>query len=334
MKKNVAILGGGSWGTALAVHLAINGVEASIYDINLKQVQEINLQHTNQRFLPGVELPKSIKASTDLASVLTTTDEIFIVVPSHLVRSICEKIILIRKDFSLIINCSKGIEENSLLTMSEVIKEVVPSQMADKIVSLSGPTHAEEVSLGLPSAAVCASQNLDSAQKAQELLMSPTFRIYTSNDVIGVELGGAVKNVIAIASGICEGLGYGDNTKAALITRGLMEINRLAVQLGADPKTLSGLAGIGDLIVTCASKHSRNWKFGYKIGQGKSLPQALKEVDQVVEGVRTTLAVYQLAKQQNIEMPITQKIYQVLFLNLKPKEAVNDLMSRDPKLEM
>ncbi len=330
----VAIIGGGSWGTALAVHLAKQERPIIIFDPVEKQVGEINEKRTNSRYLPEIILPEKIKASTNLEEVISGAESVFLVVPSHVVKEIIQKVRPYLRSEQYLLSCSKGLDEESLERLSQVIIKNVPPENRTKVAVLSGPTHAEEVSRGLPSAAVVASENKETAKHFQDIIMDSHFRIYSSPDVIGVELGGAVKNIIAIAAGICDGMGFGDNTKAALITRGLSEISRLGKAEGAKPETFSGLAGLGDLVVTCASKHSRNWNFGYRIGQGKSTEQALKEINQTVEGLRTTQTVYQLAQRSRVEMPITHKVYQVLFQGLSPQKGVYDLMGRLPKVEM
>ncbi len=332
--NELAILGGGSWGSALAIHLGKKGFKVKIYDNAEKQVEEINKKRTNMRYLPEVEFPSNVTASTRIDEVISGAESIFVVVPSHVVKKVIEEARDFIKPSQFILSCSKGLDEENLERLSKVIMGRVGPENQNKVAVLSGPTHAEEVSRGLPTAAVVASEREETAKYFQKIIMDNHFRIYSSPDVIGVELGGAVKNIIAIAAGICDGMGFGDNTKAALITRGLSEISRLGKAEGAQPQTFSGLAGLGDLIVTCASKHSRNWNFGFRIGQGKTTDQALKEIDQTVEGLRTTQTVYKLAQKSGTEMPITQKVNQVLFQGLSPQEGVYDLMGRMPKVEM
>ncbi len=331
---HLAILGGGSWGTALSIHLAKKDYRVKVFEPVKIQVEEINEKRTNSRYLPEVKIPENIEASTEIGEVLDQAESIFLVVPSHVVGEVIQKVKVLIKPNQYLVSCSKGLDEKNLERLSQVIQKSVPPANRAKVAVLSGPTHAEEVSRGLPSAAVVASEDRETASYFQNTIMDNHFRIYSSPDVIGVELGGAVKNIIAIAAGVCDGMGFGDNTKAALITRGLSEISRLGKAEGAQPQTFSGLAGLGDLIVTCASRHSRNWKFGFRIGQGKSTEEALKEINQTVEGLRTTQTVYQLAKRTGTEMPITQKVYQVLFQGLSPREGVYELMGRLPKVEM
>lgn len=332
--KELAILGGGSWGSALALHLARQGYNIRIFETVAEQVEEINRERTNSRYMKDQKFPPGIEASTDLEQVLKKAEAILIVVPSHVVGVVIDQLNPLLKEDQYLLNCSKGLDEKTLEPLSRLIRSRVPAANRDLIAVLSGPTHAEEVSKGLPSAAVVASNNEHVARYFQNLIIDSHFRIYSSPDVVGVELGGAVKNIIAIAAGICDGMGFGDNTRAALITRGLSEISRLGRSEGAQAQTFSGLAGLGDLIVTCASKHSRNWNFGWRIGLGKTTEQALEEINQTVEGLRTTKSVFKLSQKKGVEMPITNKVYQVLFKNLSPREGVYQLMGRLPKVEM
>lgn len=332
--EKIAILGAGSWGTALAMHMGQRQKHILLYDQNAQQIEEINKEGTNQRYLPGIKLPEWIRASTDLEDVVKEAPYVFLVVPSQALRELIIKASPYLHHEPILINCAKGLDRRNTQLLSSMLKEELPATMHRHLATLSGPTHAEEISLGLPSAAVIASKDEATAKAIQELIMSPSFRIYTSHDEIGVELGGVVKNSIAIAAGISDGMGYGDNTKAALITRGLQEITRLGLALGAQASTFSGLAGLGDLVVTCTSRHSRNWNFGYRIGQGYSREEAVKEIGQVVEGVVTTELVYALAQSKGVEMPITRTVYEVLNKGLSPKTGVEDLMCREPKFEM
>lgn len=329
----VAVIGAGSWGTTIAQQLACKThVETWLWVYEEDVFRQIKEKRQNIKYLPGVNLPDSLKASMDLEEVLSQAEFIFSVLPSHVVRGMMEKI----KDYlspdAVIVSCSKGIENDTLKRMSEVITETTGISL-ERIVVLSGPSHAEEVSRSIPTAIVSASMNLRNAERVQDLLRSPTLRIYTSDDIVGVEVGGSVKNVIAIASGICDGAGFGDNTKAALITRGLAEITRLGVAMGAQAATFAGLSGIGDLVVTCMSKHSRNRFVGENIGRGKKLKEILESMDMVAEGVKTTKSVYQLSKKLQVEMPISEKVYEVLFEEKDPIEEVTHLMLRDPKRE-
>lgn len=330
--ERIAILGAGSWGTALAIHLAGKGYSPRLWSHRAGLAEEISKSGKNSRYLPGIAMPEKITAGTDLEAAMDKADVLIFAVPSHAFREVLSEA---RRHFDrqvLIINAAKGIDENTLQRLSEIYEEV--AGLRDNYVSLSGPSHAEEVSLGMPTAVVVASHDGGSAARAQGILMSPGFRVYTNPDVTGVELGGALKNIIALGTGISDGLGLGDNTKAALMTRGLAEIARLGVALGANPMTFAGLAGVGDLIVTCTSMHSRNRRAGIEIGRGKTLEEALSSVRMVVEGVRTTRAARKMSLRYQVEMPITEQMYQVLFEGKSPREAVYTLMGRGKKDEM
>lgn len=331
--KKVAVLGAGSWGTALSMVLHDCGHDVRLWTHRKEQAEEINAHHTNANYL-SVDLPEGLKAYDDLELAVDGADAIVFVVPSKAVREICAKVKDLLPEQSVIIHASKGIEPESHKRISEIIAEEIPAYNKDNIVILSGPSHAEEVALRHPTTVTVAAINEDCANFTQKLFINESFRVYTSNDVIGVELGGALKNIIALGAGISDGLGFGDNAKAALITRGLAEISRLGTNLGAKPLTFLGLCGVGDLIVTCTSKHSRNWRAGNLLGQGKTLDDILEEMGMVVEGVRTTKAAHQLSLEQQVEMPITAGIYDVLFNNVDPKKVVGHLMNRDPKEEL
>ncbi len=332
--KNIAVLGAGSWGTALAVHLFKNGHNVFLWEFFKERALKIDSTRLNPEFLPGVKIPEQIVVSSDLKAAVFGKDIILIVLPSHIVRPICEKLARFPLDNCLLVSASKGIENDTLLRMSEVFKETIPDLSMDKIAILSGPSHAEEVGKGLPTVVVVASTNHETSCCIQEVFMSPSFRIYTNLDVVGVELGGSFKNVIAIAAGISDGVGFGDNTKAALLNRGIVEITRLGTAMGADKSTFAGLSGMGDLIVTCISKHSRNRYLGEQIGKGKKLNKIIEEMVQIAEGVRTTRSVYDLSKKYGVELPIATEVYRVLFEDKNPKKAVYDLMTRDAKKEM
>lgn len=324
----VSVLGAGSWGTALAIRLAKNNHEVEVWVRDSEKVQLINSTHENAEYLPDIKIPENITFTTDFGCV-RDSDFVVISVPTHSVRQISKKLLEFIGN-QIIVNVAKGIENGTLETMSQVIKEELPN---NKVVVLYGPSHAEEVSRDIPTTIVSASEDIEAAKAVQDLFMSPYFRVYTNTDVIGVEIGGSIKNVIALCAGISDGLGYGDNTKAALMTRGLAEISRLGTAMGADPLTFSGLSGVGDLIVTCTSMHSRNRRCGILLGQGKSLQEAQEEVHMVVEGVRTTESAYELSKKLGVEMPITEQAYEILFKGKNPREAVFDLMMRDKKDE-
>lgn len=325
---NIAIIGSGSWGVALAVHLASVGNNVKIWSFMEEERDLINNER-KCKFLPGVELPENIMCSTDFEEVIKNSKMILHVTPSKFTRSTFRQY----KEYvgnKPVIICSKGFEKETLETLDEVILEEMPTA---KVGALSGPSHAEEVSIAVPTALVIASKHQNILKIVQDAFMSEKMRIYTSNDVKGVELGGALKNIIAFCSGAAAGIGLGDNSFAALITRGLKEIVRLGVELGGKEETFYGLSGLGDLIVTCLSEHSRNRKAGYLIGQGKSLEETKKEVGMVIESVDNIEVAYELGKLHNIEMPIVETVYKVLYENLDPQEAVKSLMTRDRKTE-
>ncbi len=325
---NIAIIGSGSWGVALAVHLANVGNNVKIWSFMEEERDLINNER-KCKFLPGVKLPENIMCSTDFGEVIKDSKMILHVTPSKFTRSIFKQY----KEYvgnKPIIICSKGFEKETLETLDEVILEEMPTA---KVGALSGPSHAEEVSIAIPTALVIASKHQNILKMVQDAFMSEKMRIYTSNDVKGVELGGALKNIIAFCSGAAAGIGLGDNSFAALITRGLKEIVRLGVELGGKEETFYGLSGLGDLIVTCLSEHSRNRKAGYLIGQGKSLEETKKEVGMVIESIDNIDVAYELGKLHNIEMPIVETVYRVLYESLDPQEAVKDLMTRDKKME-
>jgi glycerol-3-phosphate dehydrogenase (NAD(P)+) len=332
--EKVSVFGAGSWGTALSYVLAQNGHDLLLWTHRSEQANEINQQHTNKRYLKETALPEALKATDDLAKAVSHSDVFVLAVPTKAIREVCADI---RKNLDkkvLFVHVSKGIEPDSLKRISEMIREEIPEQWLHDVVVLSGPSHAEEVVLEHPTTVTAACKNTAAAERVQDLFMNHYFRVYTNTDVIGVEIGGALKNIIALAVGITDGLGYGDNAKAALMTRGLAEIARLGVKMGATPLTFSGLSGVGDLIVTCTSVHSRNWRAGKMLGEGKSIDEVLAEMGMVVEGIRTTKAAYQLSRAYSVPMPITDALYAVLFENVSTKEAVDRLMGRMKKNEM
>lgn len=331
--QKVAVLGAGSWGTALSIVLADNNHDVRLWSYRKSQVEEINNYHTNKRYL-DVTLPPTIKAFNDLEAAVNNVDAVVIVVPSSAMREVTNNLQKYISDKTVIIHASKGIEPDSLKRISEVIDEEISYYHKENIVVLSGPSHAEEVALRSPATVTVASETIEQAQFAQNMFMNDYFRVYTSTDVIGVELGGALKNIIALGAGISDGLGFGDNAKAALITRGLAEITRLGIAMGANPLTFLGLCGVGDLIVTSTSTHSRNWRAGHLLGQGKELADILNEMGMVVEGVRTTKAAHQLRIKHHVEMPITEGIYDILFNKKDPKSVVEQLMNRRKKEEL
>lgn len=322
----VSIIGSGSFGTAIAILLGEKGYNVYAYDRNSEIINSMKEKRENERYLKGIKLPSRVIPVVSLEEAIKDTDIIVLAVPSHGIREVCNKIKNIEDTDKIIVNLSKGIENETLLTMSNVIEEVLPNS---KVAVMSGPSHAEEVSRGIPTTVVVASKDKKVSEKVQDVFMTSNFRVYTNNDLIGVELGGTVKNVIALAAGIADGIGYGDNTKAALMTRGIVEIGRLGAALGANIVTFAGLSGIGDLIVTCTSMHSRNRRAGILIGQGKTMEEAVKEVNMVVEGISATKSTYDLSKRVNVNMPIVEALYNVLFKGKNAKEAVTELMIRD-----
>ncbi|MDQ0337753.1 glycerol-3-phosphate dehydrogenase (NAD(P)+) [Caldalkalibacillus uzonensis] len=332
--SKVAVIGAGSWGTALAIVLADNGCEVAMYARRQELVDEINQQHTNTRYLPDITLPENIVAYSSYSQVLKGAEYVLIVLPTAAIRPALREMIKELNHRPLIIHSSKGLEPDTHKRVSEMIAEEVPESKRRGLVVLSGPSHAEEVSRRSPTTVVVAGSDLKQAEEVQDLFINQHFRVYTNTDMLGVEIGGALKNIIALGAGLSDGLGYGDNAKAALMTRGLTEIARLGVQMGAHPLTFAGLAGVGDLIVTCTSRHSRNWRCGYAIGQGKPLDEVLASMGMVVEGVRTTKAAYQISQAWQVEMPITAELHHVLFKGKPPRQAVDDLMGRGRTHEM
>lgn len=326
--KNIAIIGSGSWGVALAVHLAKLGNNVKIWSF-LEEERDIINNEKKCKFLPGLELPENIYCSTDFEEVIKDSEFIIHVTPSKFTRNTFKQYKQYVKNKPIII-CGKGFEKDTLETLDEVILEEMPEA---KIGVLSGPSHAEEVSVAIPTALVIASKHQSILKLVQDTFMSEKMRIYTSNDVKGVELGGALKNIIAFCAGVAAGIGLGDNSFAALITRGLKEISRLGVELGGKEETFYGLSGLGDLIVTCLSEHSRNRKAGFLIGQGMSLDDTKKEVGMVIESIDNIEVAYELGKLHNIEMPIVETVYKVLYEQLNPEEAVKNLMTREKKYE-
>lgn len=326
----VSVIGSGGWGTAIAILLANNGHEVWLWSWIQEETDRLNHDRENKEFLPNVKFPDNIHCSHD--AKLCVEDAVLVVTaaPSPATRTTAKTIAPYIKEGQKIVNISKGLEEKTLMRLSQVYKEEMP--WAD-ISVLSGPSHAEEVSRGLPTTGVVASENKETAEFIQDIFMNEVFRVYTSSDVIGVELGGALKNVIALCAGISDGLGYGDNTKAALMTRGLAELARLGVAMGAKETTFMGLSGIGDLIVTCTSMHSRNRRAGILLGEGKSLDETLETVHMVVEGVNTAKAAYMLSKKYGVSMPIVEEANKILYEGKNAKEAVNSLMTRNKKGE-
>lgn len=327
---NIGIIGAGSWGIALAVLLHNNGHKITVWSILQDEIDMLNAEHEHKDKLPGVKLPEDMVFTTDMKSAIEGKNILVLAVPSPFIRSTANSMKEYVSDGQIIVNVAKGIEEKTLMTLSQVIEDEIPQ--ADVAV-LSGPSHAEEVGRGIPTTIVVGATTQKTAEYIQNTFMSDVFRVYTSPDVLGIELGAALKNVVALAAGIADGLGYGDNTKAALITRGITEIARLGMALGGKFETFCGLSGIGDLIVTCASMHSRNRRAGILIGQGKTMEEAMAEVKMVVEGVYSAKAAVGLAKKYDVELPIIEQVNEVLFNNKPAAEAVRDLMIRDKKIE-
>lgn len=334
MKQKIAILGAGSWGTALAMVLKDNGHDVCLWGNNASQIEEINTNHTNHQYLPEVILNEEIDATTDLAKALLGANAVLFVLPTKVIRLVAKQVAPLLEGNPVIIHASKGLEQESYLRISEILKQELSEEKYEDIVVLSGPSHAEEVAKKDLTTITAACTELSSAKIVQQLFSNSYFRVYTNTDVIGVELGAALKNVIAVGAGALHGLGYGDNAKAALMTRGLAEISRLGIAFGADPLTFIGLSGVGDLIVTCTSIHSRNWRAGDQLGQGKSLDDILANMGMVVEGVETCKAAYQLAQEKGIEMPITNAVYNILYNGKNIKTEVLQLMERERKSEV
>lgn len=331
--SEVTVLGAGSWGTALTCLLAKNGRTVKLWGRIEDGLEETDLIRENKRFLPGVIIPREVTITSDLEFALKGSRYYVIAVPSHIVRDMSKKIKDMLPQDSVVINVAKGIETESLKRLSEVIQEEL-GERTTKICVLSGPSHAEEVGREIPTAVVVAAKSRALAEEVQDLFMSPKFRVYTNPDMVGIELGAALKNVIALGTGIADGLGLGDNSKAALITRGLAEIARLGVVMGANPMTFAGLTGIGDLVVTCTSMHSRNRRAGIQLGKGVPLKQVLAEMGMVVEGVKAAEAAYALKEKYNVNMPICHETYQVLFRGKDPREGVISLMERQKTHEV
>ena len=327
---DIGIIGAGSWGIALSVLLSNNGHNVKVWSIIEDEIKMLELNHEHKDKLPGVILSDRITFTSSLKEAVGGKDLLVMAVPSPFVRSTSAMLKDIVADGQIIVNVAKGIEESTLMTLSQIIEEEVPKAT---VAVLSGPSHAEEVGRGIPTTIVVGAKEQKTAEYIQNIFMSEVFRVYISPDVLGIELGAALKNVVALAAGIADGLGYGDNTKAALITRGIAEIARLGMKMGGKFETFCGLSGSGDLIVTCASMHSRNRRAGILIGQGKTMDEAMKEVKMVVEGVYSAKAALRLAKKYDVQIPIIEQVNQVLFENKPASEAMKDLMTRDKKIE-
>lgn len=328
--SRVSVIGAGSWGTALAKRLCENGHAVRLWCRHLELARQINSANTNPAYLPNVTLPANLRAFSEVEEAIDGTEFVLIATPSHALRTVVPRLPKLPSRV-VYISAVKGLEPQTDLRMSQVIAENLPGN--HPIVAFSGPSLADEVARDIPTAIVAACEDLEAARQVQALLMGPFFRVYTHADIIGVELGGALKNIIALAAGIGDGAGFGDNTKAALITRGLVEMTRVGTYLGADPMTFAGLSGMGDLVVTCMSKKSRNRSVGEAIGRGQKLKDILASMNMVAEGVRTTQATHAFAQKHNIELPITRAVFEVLFEDKNPAQAVSDLMTREAKME-
>ncbi len=327
---DISIIGAGSWGTALAVLLHKNGHRVTVWSVIESEIKMLQKEHEHKDKLPGVKLPEDMEFTTDLEKAVTEADVVVLAVPSPYTRSTSHSMAPLVKEGQIIVNVAKGIEEKTFFTLSQIIEEEIPQA---RVAVLSGPSHAEEVGRGIPTTIVVGAREKQVAEYLQNIFMNEVFRVYISPDVLGIELGAALKNVVALAAGIADGLGYGDNTKAALITRGITEIARLGVAMGGKFETFCGLTGIGDLIVTCASMHSRNRRAGILIGQGYTMKQAMDEVKMVVEGVYSAKAAMGLAKKFDVQLPIIEQVNAVLFEGQLADEAVKNLMLRDKKIE-
>lgn len=329
-KMKIAVIGSGGWGTAISILLSGKGHDVYLWSWIQEETDRLAKDRENKEFLPNVKFPDKIHCTHDMAECTDGAELIITAAPSPATRNTAKQLSPHVKEGQRIINISKGLEEGTLLRLSQVYKEEIPQA---NVSVMSGPSHAEEVSRGLPTTNVVASEDMETAKFIQDIFMCEMFRVYTSTDIIGVELGGALKNVIALCAGISDGLGYGDNTKAALMTRGLAEMSRLGIAMGAKEKTFMGLSGVGDLIVTCTSMHSRNRRAGILLGEGKTLQETLDSVHMVVEGVNTAAAAYEMSKKYNVEMPIVEEAYNILYNNRDAREAVLLLMTREKKEE-
>jgi glycerol-3-phosphate dehydrogenase (NAD(P)+) len=329
----ISVLGAGGWGTTLAILLHYNGHNVTLWEYKKSYAKELIKKRINTDYLPGIKIPKEILITHDIEESTEDKNLIVLAVPSQFLRGVVKGISYHRIEDAILVSVSKGIEKNTLMTMSQMLKDVFPHLNENQIGVISGPSHAEEVSQRVPTAVVAASIDIETSKTIQAAFMTSYFRVYASTDILGVELGGAFKNIIAIGAGIIDGAGFGDNTKAAIMTRGVAEISRLGLAMGAQPETFAGLSGMGDLIVTCMSRHSRNRYVGEQIGKGKTLKEILKSMEQVAEGVETTRSAKQLAAKNEIETPITNEVYKILYEDKDPVKATNDLMTRDMKTE-
>jgi glycerol-3-phosphate dehydrogenase (NAD(P)+) len=334
MKKirNIAIIGDGGWGTTLAVHLARKNYAVTLWGPFAEYINQVNCTRINIKFLPGILIPPSVNLTSDLTTAVKKSDLIVLAVPSQYFVDVLRKIkaLKLKSSQKIYLSVIKGIDYDTGLRMSQLIRRELGNV---PIVALSGPTIAAEVAKGIPTTAVASSQDMRLASSIQKIFNSPTFRIYTNPDLVGVELGGSLKNIIAIACGVCDGLGFGTNTKAAILTRGLVEMGRLGAAMGAKAKTFAGLTGLGDLVTTCVSSQSRNRSVGEQLGKGKSLAQITENMNMVAEGVETVKSAYRLSRKYKIPMPITSEVYNIIYKNKSPQKAVEDLMTREIKAE-
>lgn len=331
--RNISVIGDGGWGTTLAVHLAKKNYPVKLWGSFPAYIRRVGKTRYNTKFLPGIHLPRNITTTESLAEALREGDLLVFAVPSKYAHCVLKKIRALKADLSdkVFLSVTKGIDTSKLLRISQIIKKELGKNT--DVAVLSGPTIAREVALGIPSTAVVASHNLKSAKQIQSVFNSETFRIYTNKDIVGVELGGSIKNIIAIACGVCDGLGFGSNTKAAILTRGLAEMARLGKAFGAKQRTFSGLTGLGDLVTTCVSPQSRNRSVGEQLGKGKSLKTITSRMEMVAEGIETVKAVYNLSQKHHVSMPITEEVYNIIYKRKKPSQAVSDLMKRKTKSE-
>ncbi|HMU41918.1 MAG TPA: NAD(P)H-dependent glycerol-3-phosphate dehydrogenase [Ignavibacteriaceae bacterium] len=329
----ISVLGAGGWGTTLAILLHNNGHEVTLWEYKSSYAKLLSKNRTNQIYLPGIQIPSEIIITHNLSEAVNKKQVLVLAVPSQFLRSVIHQIDFSEIKNTILLSVAKGIENNSLMTMSQMLKDEIAELDENQIAVLSGPSHAEEVSRKIPTAVVAASKNHETSKLIQVAFMTPYFRVYSSTDILGVELGGSFKNVIAIGAGIIDGAKYGDNTKAAIMTRGVAEISRLGLAMGALAETFAGLSGMGDLIVTCMSRHSRNRFVGEQIGAGKKLKDILMNMEMVAEGVQTSKSASELAKKYNVETPITTEVYRILFEDKDPIKATLDLMTRDMKME-
>lgn len=333
MGERIGVIGGGSWGTALAKLLAEKGYPVSMWVHDAERCRQILEKRENVIYLPGIALPPNLVPSTDLREVVSGSKTLLCVVPTHVFRSVMTEVARVINGSPLVVSASKGIEDETSKTMAGILEEVLPKRVHARITALSGPSFAKEVARGMPTAVTAAALDPAAAAEAQATFTTSFFRVYTSSDLVGAEIGGATKNVIAIAAGVSDGLGFGHNSRAALITRGIAEISRLAVRMGADPRTLAGLAGVGDLVLTCTGDLSRNRTVGIRLGRGEKLSDILSDMKMVAEGIRNARSIYHLARKLGVEMPITEQMYLLLHENKPARQVVVDLMTRELKPE-